>query len=532
MRFPNYFVGKESADSRAAKILPNKQPFHFANAVAQRFQSAAAGNFTVAQRNQSRAIRRRVFAGQVGKLVVEVLKTKVEAQRLGIFQQQLPKYRQSLARMRFDDFELVCTLHRYNKYLETYMGEPEFTSIARAIQDIQEGKMAIVVDDPDRENEGDFVMAAEKMTPEAMNFMLKYGRGIPCVPTTQERLHELGIPMMTKANTSRLGTAMGETVDAKKGTTTGVSAFDRATTVAVFVDPNAKPEDLARPGHVIPLRADAGGVLKRAGHTEATVDLCLLAGLKPVGALCEIIDEDGRMARLPRLQKIAAEHGLSLITISDLIAYRRRTEKLIRRAAGPIQFPTRYGEFTLYAYESDVDTKTPYLALTMGDVADGQPVLTRMHSSCLTGDILSSLRCDCGDQLELALEKIANEGRGCLVYIAHEGRGIGLVNKLKAYELQDEGMDTVEANEALGFKADLRDYGLGAQVLQDLGIQKLRLMTNNPKKLAGLHGYGLEIVENVPLVAPPTQHNRRYLETKRSKLGHLLPHNGENGSDD
>jgi 3,4-dihydroxy 2-butanone 4-phosphate synthase/GTP cyclohydrolase II len=313
-----------------------------------------------------------------------------------------------------------------------------------------------------------------------------------------------------------------------KGTTTGVSAFDRAATVRVFCDPGAKPEDLARPGHVIPLRADAGGVLKRAGHTEATVDLCVLAGMQPVGVLCEIVDEDGSMARLPRLEEIAAEHGLSLIAISDLIAYRRRTEKLIRREAGPIKFPTPYGDFTLFAYASDVDP-APFLALVMGDVANGDPVLTRMHSSCVTGDVLTSLRCDCGDQLRLALEKIGNEGRGCLVYIAHEGRGIGLMNKLKAYALQDGGLDTVEANEALGFKADLRDYGLGAQVLQDLGIHKLRLMTNNPKKLAGAEGYGLEVVENVPLRIEPHRHNARYLETKRSKLGHLLP---KNGSDD
>lgn len=408
------------------------------------------------------------------------------------------------------------------------MTTDKFSSIEKAVEDIRQGKLVIVVDDPDRENEGDFVMAAEKVTPEAMNFMLRFGRGIPCIPTTADRLAQLGIPMMTKANTSRLGTAMGETVDAMKGTTTGVSAFDRAATVHVFCDPGAKPEDLARPGHVIPLRADAGGVLKRAGHTEATVDLCVLAGMQPVGVLCEIVDEDGSMARLPRLEEIAAEHGLSLIAISDLIAYRRRTEKLIRREAGPIKFPTPYGEFRLFAYASDVDP-APFLALVMGDVANGEPVLTRMHSSCVTGDVLTSLRCDCGDQLRLALEKIGNEGRGCLVYIAHEGRGIGLMNKLKAYALQDGGLDTVEANEALGFKADLRDYGLGAQVLQDLGIHKLRLMTNNPKKLAGAEGYGLEVVENVPLRIEPHRHNARYLETKRSKLGHLLP---KNGSDD
>lgn len=396
-----------------------------------------------------------------------------------------------------------------------------FATIEQAISDIRQGKLVIVVDDPDRENEGDFVMAAEKMTPEVMNFMVKHGRGIPCIPTTPEKLDQLGIPMMTKSNTSRLGTAMGETVDAKKGTTTGVSAFDRARTVQVFCDPAARPEDLARPGHIIPLRAEPGGVLKRAGHTEATVDLCELAGLQPVGVLCEILDEDGTMARLPRLWEIAELHNLSLITISDLIAYRRRTEQLIQRAAGPIAFPTKYGEFTLYAYESAVDP-APYIALTMGDVASGEPVLTRMHSSCVTGDILSSLRCDCGDQLDLAMQRISNEGRGCLVYIAHEGRGIGLLNKLKAYELQDGGLDTVEANEALGFKADLRDYGLGAQVLLDLGIKKLRIMTNNPKKLAGVAGHGIEIVENVPLQLPAGKHNRKYLETKRDKLGHLL----------
>jgi 3,4-dihydroxy 2-butanone 4-phosphate synthase/GTP cyclohydrolase II len=407
------------------------------------------------------------------------------------------------------------------------MTEAQFASIERALQDLRDGKMVVVVDDPDRENEGDLVMAAEKMTPEAMNFMITKGRGVPFIPTTAERLDQLGIPMMTKQNTARHGTAMGETVDAIHGTTTGVSAQDRAKTVAVFVDDNAKPDDLARPGHIIPLRAEKGGVLKRAGHTEAIVDLCVLAGFKPVGVGVEILDEDGSMMRLPKLVDFAGEHGLSLVTIADLIAYRRRTERLIRKQAGPIPLPTKHGHFTVHAYEGEVD-KTPYIALCMGDVDSDEPILVRVHSSCITGDILGSLRCDCGFQLELALQKIADEGRGCLLYIAQEGRGIGIINKLKAYQLQDKGMDTVEANQALGFKADLRDYGQGAQVLADLGIKKIRLMTNNPSKVAGIQGFGLEIVEHVSLVAPPTEHNERYLDTKRAKLGHIIPMETDN----
>ncbi|MCH8275620.1 MAG: bifunctional 3,4-dihydroxy-2-butanone-4-phosphate synthase/GTP cyclohydrolase II [Armatimonadetes bacterium] len=402
------------------------------------------------------------------------------------------------------------------------MTTANFASIEKAIQDIRDGKMIVVVDDPDRENEGDLVMAAERMTPEAMNFMVRHGRGIPCVPTTAERLDQLGIAMMTESNTSRQLTAMAVTVDAKRGATTGTSAHDRAKTVQLFADPNTKPDDFACPGHIIPLRAEPGGVLRRAGHTEATVDLCVLAGLKPVGVLCEILDEDGTMARLQRLEEFCVEHKLSLIAISDLIAYRRRTERLIARKAGPIALPTKYGEFELYAYQSELDP-TPYLVLKMGDIDGGEPVLVRVHSSCITGDILGSLRCDCGTQLELALQKIAHEGRGCLLYIVQEGRGIGIINKLKAYELQEKGLDTVEANEALGFKPDLRDYGLGAQVLSDLGIRRLRLMTNNPKKVAGIEGHGLEIVEHIPLVAPPNEHNKRYLETKREKLGHWIP---------
>lgn len=398
-----------------------------------------------------------------------------------------------------------------------------FASIPEAVEDLQKGKMVIVVDDPDRENEGDLVMPGETCTAEAMNFMIRFGRGIPCVPTTAERLQELLVPMMTKQNTTRLGTAMGETVDAIEGCTTGVSAYDRARTVEVFCNPSSQPTDLARPGHIIPLRAEKGGVLRRAGHTEATLDLCSLAGFSPVGVLCEIVADDGSMMRLEGLQKFAAEHDLKIITISDLIAYRRRTELLVRRVAGPIAFPTSHGEFTLYAYEPEVEAH-PYLAIVKGDVCTEEPVLVRVHSSCLTGDILGSLRCDCGDQLGLALDRIEAEGKGVVLYVAQEGRGIGIVNKLRAYELQDKGLDTVEANHALGFKADLRDYGLGAQVLADLGLRRLRLMTNNPAKVAGLQGYGLEIVEHVPLVASATEHNERYLQTKREKLGHQLPH--------
>jgi 3,4-dihydroxy 2-butanone 4-phosphate synthase/GTP cyclohydrolase II len=314
---------------------------------------------------------------------------------------------------------------------------------------------------------------------------------------------------------------MAETVDAVHGATTGVSAFDRARAVEVFCDDNAVPDDLARPGHLIPLRAEVGGVLRRTGHTEATVDLCVFSGFKPIGVLCEIIDADGHMMRLDALMEFKKKHGLKLITISDLIAYRRSNEKLVSKAAGPIQFPTKHGDFTLYAYESPIE-QNPYLAIVKGDVTTGEPILTRVHSSCLTGDILQSLRCDCGDQLSLALDRINDEGQGVVLYIPQEGRGIGIVNKLRAYELQDQGLDTVEANHALGFKADLRDYGLGAQVLADLGIKKLRLMTNNPAKLAGLSGYGLEITEHIPLVTEVNEHARKYLETKKKKMGHKL----------
>lgn len=394
-------------------------------------------------------------------------------------------------------------------------------TIPDALADLKAGKMIIVVDDPDRENEGDLVCAGETCTTEIMNFMITHGRGVPFIPTTAERLAELGIPMMTKQNTARHGTAMAETVDAIHGATTGVSAGDRNLTVKVFTDPNAKPSDLGRPGHIIPLRAEKGGVLVRAGHTEAIVDLCTLAGFQPVGVGCEIIGDDGEMMRMDRLPEFAAKHDLKIVTIADLIAYRRHHERLIHRAAGPIDFPTKYGQFQLYAYEPTVE-REPYVAIVKGDVATEEPVLVRMHSSCLTGDLLHSLRCDCGDQLELALRTIEEAGRGVVVYIMQEGRGIGLINKLRAYELQDQGLDTVEANLALGFKADSRDYSLGAQVLADLGIKRIRLMTNNPAKRAGLQGYGLEFVEFVPMVAAYDEHRERYLQTKKEKLGHLL----------
>ena len=406
-----------------------------------------------------------------------------------------------------------------------------FSSIETAIEDIRQGKIVIVVDDEDRENEGDFILAAEACTPEAMNFIIKHGRGIPCVPTTAKRLDELQLSVMVSNNTARLGTAMMVTVDALHGTTTGISAYDRAKTVQVFVDPNAKPSDLARPGHIIPLRAADGGVLRRAGHTEATVDLAMLAGFQPCGVLCEIVGEDGTMARLPELERVAEHFGMSLITIADLIAYRRRTERLVKRVA-TTRLPTgKYGDFTVVAYESTVEPHH-VIALVKGDVTDGQPALVRVHSSCVTGDLMDSLRCDCGSQLHLALQKITDEGRGALIYMEQEGRGIGLLNKIRAYELQEKGADTVQANEMLGFKADLRDYGIGAQVMTDLGLKKIRFMTNNPKKVAGLAGYGLEIVESVRLHVKPNPHNKKYLQTKTDKMGHEPPPQDEQTSED
>ncbi len=380
--------------------------------------------------------------------------------------------------------------------------------------------MLVVVDDEDRENEGDLVMAADQVTPEAVNFMTKYGRGLICVPMQGERLDELQIGMMVTDNTAPMGTAFTVTVDARRGVTTGTSAHDRAVTIRTLVDPASRPEDLTRPGHIMPLRAKPGGVLRRAGHTEAAVDLARLAGRYPAGVICEVMDEDGGMARVPQLAELARRHGLKMITIKHLIEYRVRKEKLVRRVAAT-RMPTDFGEFTAIAYESSVESWTP-LALVVGEVAGEAPVLVRMHSECLTGDVFQSRRCDCGLQLRRSLEMIQQEGRGVVVYMRQEGRGIGLINKMRAYELQDQGKDTVEANEALGFKADPRDYGIGSQVLVDLGVKNLRLLTNNPKKRVGLESYGLRIVERVPIEIPATPENHRYLSTKRDKLGHLL----------
>lgn len=396
-----------------------------------------------------------------------------------------------------------------------------FETIEDAIEDLKAGRFLIVTDDEDRENEGDLVMAAGKITPEATNFMAKHACGLICVALTAQRLQELSLTPMALENTEAQGTAFYTSVDARQGNTTGISAFDRARTVKVLIDPQSKPDDLRRPGHTFPLRAREGGVLVRAGHTEAAVDLTKLAGLYPAAVLCEIMDDDGTMARLPRLVEFAREHNLRMITIADLIRYRRRTEKLVRRVA-ECRLPTLYGNFRLIGYQSVVDERD-YLALVMGEIQPDQPTLVRMHSGCLTGEALHSLACDCGEQLRLALEEIQRAGKGVCVYIPHhEGRGIGLLNKIKAHSLQEKGKDTVEANEALGFKADLRDYGLGAQVLSDLGVSKMLLLTNNPAKRVGLEAYGLEVVQRLPLISRPNEWNRRYLQTKKDKMGHLL----------
>lgn len=395
-----------------------------------------------------------------------------------------------------------------------------FNTIPEAIEDFRQGKIVIVVDDEDRENEGDFIVAAEKVTPETINFLVTHGRGLVCVPMEAPDLDRLNLHPMVDNNTASLGTRFTVSVDLLHGTTTGISAADRAATILALASPESQADDFGRPGHIFPLQAVEGGVLRRAGHTEATIDLARLAGLNPLGVLCEVMDYDGTMARVPQLIEIASKFDLKLVTIRDLIAYRHRTEKLVERITS-VNLPTSWGDFRLHLYHSQIDGRE-HLALVKGDVSGEKNVMVRVHSSCLTGDVLGSCRCDCGAQLHTAMQMVDREGKGVVLYMNQEGRGIGLTNKLKAYALQDGGLDTVEANEQLGFQADLRDYGVGAQILVDLGLTSIRLMTNNPRKVIGLKGYGLEIIDRVPLEINPDKHNRFYLETKRDKLGHLL----------
>lgn len=400
------------------------------------------------------------------------------------------------------------------------MKKPEFDSIEMLIAELRRGRMVILVDDADRENEGDLVMAAQHITPEAVNFMARFGRGLICVPTTSERLQQLGIERMVVRNRESFQTDFQVSVDAAKGITTGISAADRARTIAVMADPRATPGELVQPGHIFPLRSKAGGVLQRTGHTEAAVDLAVLAGCRPVAVICEIMNDDGSMARLPELRRFARRHKLALGTIASLIQHRRQSERLVERVE-TVTMPTDHGDFTLHLYRSKLDEQS-HLALVCGDVAGKRDVLVRVHSECLTGDVFGSRRCDCGPQLHQAMKQISEAGCGVIVYMRQEGRGIGLPAKLRAYKLQEGGLDTVEANLKLGYPMDLREYGLGAQILTDLGLRTIRLLTNNPKKLVGLEGYGLEIVDRVPIRVPPNPHNARYLETKRKKMGHMI----------
>ncbi|PYT09474.1 MAG: bifunctional 3,4-dihydroxy-2-butanone-4-phosphate synthase/GTP cyclohydrolase II [Acidobacteria bacterium] len=395
-----------------------------------------------------------------------------------------------------------------------------FAPIEEALEEIRRGRMVIVVDDEDRENEGDLTCAAEKVTPEIVNFMIRFGRGLVCLPMSPERLDELQIPHMVKNNTARYGTAFCVSIEAKHEVTTGISAADRATTILTAVDPASRPQDLVMPGHVFPLRARPGGVLVRPGQTEAAVDLARLAGLRPAGVICEVLNDDGTMARVQDLKRFAEKHGLLVITIASLIEYRMKSDRIVRRVAAP-KLPTELGEFRLVAFENDLRQET-HLALVMGEWGPDEAVMVRVHSECLTGDVFGSVRCDCGRQLEQSMEMIAAKGRGVILYLRQEGRGIGLCNKLRAYELQDSGKDTVEANETLGFRADQRDYGIGSQILYDLGVRRVKLLTNNPDKFRALNGYGLEIVERIALETPPNSSNLRYLRTKKEKLGHLL----------